>query len=57
MAKTATDVEKKIELLDGTEEMHRGRGWIFWAIIPLALAAVAGGAFLVVRRRFGNSAH
>ena len=55
MAKTVADVEKKIELLNGTEEIQKGRGWIFWAVIPPVLATVAGVAFLVVRRRFGNS--
>jgi hypothetical protein len=57
VTKTVADVEKKIELLDGTEEMQKGRGWIFWAVIPLVLAAVGSVAFLVVRRRFGNSDH
>jgi hypothetical protein len=57
VTKTATDVEKKIDLLNGTVETQKGRGWIFWAVIPLVLAAVGSVAFLVVRRRFGNSDH
>ena len=56
MAKTVADVEKKIELLDETEEMQKGRGRIWWVIAPLALVTVACGAFLVVRRRFRSSA-
>ena len=55
MAKTVADVEKKIELLDETEEVQKGRGWKWWVIAPLALVTVACGAFLVVRRRFGSS--
>ena len=56
MAKTQTlaDVEKKIEILDETEA-PKGRGWKFWVFTPLILAMVAGGAFLGVRRWFGNS--
>ena len=55
MAKTVADVKEKIELLDGTEGMQKGRNWKWWVIAPLALVTVACGAFLVVRRRFGNS--
>lgn len=55
MAKTVADVKEKIELLDGTEETQKGRNWKWWIIAPLALVTVACGAFLVVRRRFGNS--
>jgi hypothetical protein len=55
VAKTLADVEKKIELLEETEEVQKGRGWIFWVISPLVLATVACGAFLAVRRWFGNS--
>ena len=54
MAKTVADVKEKIELLDETEEVQKGRGWMWWVIAPLALVTVACGAFLVVRRRFGN---
>ncbi|MGH2498203.1 MAG: hypothetical protein ACRDIV_26190 [Ktedonobacteraceae bacterium] len=55
MAKTVADIEKKIDLLDETEEVRAGRGWKFWVIAPLVLATVACGAFLVVRRRFSSS--
>ena len=55
MAKTLADIEKKIDLLDETEETHEGRGWKIWVIAPLVLAAVACSAFFVVRRFFGNS--
>ena len=55
MAKTLADIEKKIDILDETEEVQTGRGWKFWVITPLALATVACGAFLAVRRWFGNS--
>jgi len=37
--------------------VQKGRNWKWWVITPLALATVACGAFLVVRRRFGNSDH
>ena len=56
MAKTVADVDKKIEILDETEEVQKGRSWKLWVISPLVLATVACGAFLVVRRRFSNSA-
>ncbi len=55
MAKTLADIEKKIDILDETEEVHKGRGWKFWVIAPLVLAVMGCGAFLVVRRWFGNS--
>ncbi|HEU0003089.1 MAG TPA: hypothetical protein VFQ36_19415 [Ktedonobacteraceae bacterium] len=55
MAKTLADVEKKIDILDETEEVHTGRGWKFWVIAPLVLTVVGGGAFLAVRRLFGSS--
>lgn len=55
MAKTLADVEKKIDILDETEEIHKGRGWKFWIIAPLVLAVMGGGTFLVVRRLLGNS--
>ena len=55
MAKTVADVEKKIDLLDETEEMQKGRSWKWLIITPVVLATVACGAFLVVRQRFGKS--
>jgi len=55
VAKTLADIEKTIGVLDETGEAHKGGAWKFWVIIPLALATVAGCAFLVVRRIFGSS--
>lgn len=55
MAKTMADIEKKIDILDETEEVHTGRGWKFWVIAPIVLAVLGSSAFLVVRRLFGNS--
>jgi len=55
VAKTLADIEEKIDILDETEEVHKGRGWKFWVIAPLVLVTVACSAFLVVRRRFLNS--
>jgi hypothetical protein len=55
MAKTLADIKEKIDILDETEEVHKGRGWKFWVIAPVVLATVACGAFLVVRRWFGGS--
>jgi hypothetical protein len=55
VAKTLADIEKTIGVLDETGEEHKGRAWKFWVITPLILAAVAGCAFLVVRRIFGSS--
>ncbi len=55
MAKTLADIEKKTGILDETEEVHTGRGWKFWVIAPVVLAVLGSGAFLMVRRWFGNS--
>ena len=55
MSKTLADVEKKIDILDETEVVQTGRGWKFWVITPVVLAALGSGAFLVVRRWLGNS--
>ena len=55
MAKTVADVKEKIDLLEETEEAQKGRNWKWWVITPLALAGLACGAFLVVRRRFNKS--
>ena len=57
MAKTVADIEKKLGIMDETEEVHKGLSWKFWVFAPLALAAVACCAFLVVRRRLGESKH
>ncbi|GAC1566020.1 MAG: hypothetical protein NVS3B14_05800 [Ktedonobacteraceae bacterium] len=55
MAKTMSDIEKKIDSLDETEEAPKGGRWKFWVVTPLALATVACCAFLAVRRWLGNS--
>jgi hypothetical protein len=55
VAKTLTDIEKEIDILDETEEVHKGRGWKFWVIAPLVLAVMGCGGFLVVRRWFSGS--
>ncbi|HZS75488.1 MAG TPA: hypothetical protein VFA41_02655 [Ktedonobacteraceae bacterium] len=44
-----TLAEKKVEIVNDVEEATKGsRKW--WLIVPVAVLAVAGGAFLVVRR-------
>lgn len=55
MAKTLVDVEKKVEVLDGTyqETTKKGWGWKLWLLIPLPVAAVAGCAYFIVRRFVG----
>lgn len=57
MVKTLADIEKKIGIVDETAEDHKGLNWKFWVFAPLALAAIVGCAFLVVRRRFGEDKH
>lgn len=49
-----TDVELNPEVVDEIVE-ETGRVWMLWLLIPLALVAVAGIVFLVVRRFFGNA--
>ena len=56
MAKTLADIGTKIDIVDGTEETTKGRGWKFWVFTPLALLTVASVAFLAVRRFMGGSA-
>jgi hypothetical protein len=55
VAKTLADIEKEIDILDVTEEVHKGRGWKFWVIAPLVLAVMGCGGFLVVRRLLSGS--
>ncbi|HYT27843.1 MAG TPA: hypothetical protein VEL72_02400 [Ktedonobacteraceae bacterium] len=57
MAKTVADIEKKIGIMDETEEAHKGLDRKFWVFAPLALVTIAGCAFLVVRRRLGEHKH
>ena len=54
MAQTQTDVELDPAVLDEIVE-ETGRVWMAWIIAPLALLAVAGVAFFVIRRFFGNA--
>jgi hypothetical protein len=57
MTKTVADIEKKIGIMDETEEAHKGLDRKFWVFAPLALTAVVCCAFLVVRRRLGENKH
>jgi hypothetical protein len=53
MTNLMADVEKKLNtanLVDEIEAASRKRGWQFWLLVPLAVATIAGCAFLVVRR-------
>jgi hypothetical protein len=54
MSQSQTDVELDPEVLDEIVE-QTGRVWIAWVITPIALLAVAGVAFFIIRRFFGNS--
>jgi len=49
-----TDVELNPEVVDEIVEETR-RVWMLWLLTPLALVAVAGIVFFVVRRFFGNA--
>ena len=49
-----TDVELNPEVVDEIVEDTR-RVWMLWLLTPLALVAVAGIVFFVVRRFFGNA--
>jgi len=47
------DVEKRLNttnLVDEIENVTKKSGWKFWLLAPLALLAISGCAFLVVRR-------
>jgi hypothetical protein len=54
MSQTETDVELNPEVIDEIVD-EAGRVWMRWLLIPLALVAVAGIVFFVVRRFFGNA--
>src|SRR6266702_4005824 len=54
MSQTQADVELNPEVLDEIVE-ETGRVWMLWLLTPLALVAVAGVVFIVVRRFFGNA--
>lgn len=49
-----TDVVLDPEVLNAIVD-ETGRAWFAWVITPIALLAVAGVAFFVIRRFFGNS--
>ena len=54
MSQSQTDVELNPEVIDEIVE-ETGRAWIAWVIAPIALLAVAGVAFFIIRRFFANS--
>ena len=49
-----TDVELNPEVIDEIVE-ETGRAWMVWVFTPIALLVVAGVAFFIIRRFFGNS--
>ena len=54
MSQTQADVELDQEVLDEIVE-ETGRVWMLWLLTPLALVAVAGIVFFIVRRFFGST--
>ena len=54
MSRTQADVELNQEVLDEIVE-ETGRVWMVWVFTPLALLAVAGVAYFIIRRFFGSS--
>lgn len=54
MSQTQADVELNPEVLDEIVE-ETGRVWMLWLLTPLAVLAVAGVAYFVIRRFFGNT--
>ena len=54
MSQTQVDVELNPEVLDEIVE-ETGRVWMLWLLTPLALVAVAGVVFFVLRRFFGSA--
>jgi phosphate/sulfate permease len=42
------------DVLDEIVE-ETGRVWMVWVLTPIALLAIAGVAFFIIRRFFGNS--
>ena len=49
-----TDVELDQAVVDEIVE-EAGRAWMLWFLAPVALVAVAGIVFFVVRRFFGSA--
>jgi hypothetical protein len=54
MSQTQADVELTPEVVDEIVE-ETGRVWMLWLLTPLALVAVAGVVFFIVRRFFGST--
>jgi hypothetical protein len=54
MSQTQADVELSPEVVDEIVE-ETGRVWMLWLLTPLALVAVAGVVFFIVRRFFGST--
>jgi len=54
MSQPQADVELNPEVLDEIVE-ETGRVWMLWLLTPLALVAVAGVVFFVIRRFLGNA--
>ena len=54
MSQTQADVELNPEVLDEIVE-ETGRVWMLWLLTPLAVLAVAGVTYFVIRRFFGNA--
>ena len=54
MSQTQTDFELNPDVLDEIVE-ETGRVRMFWVFAPLALLAIAGVAYFIVRRFFGSS--
>ena len=54
MSQTQADVELNPDVLDEIVE-ETGRVWMVWVFTPLALLAIAGVVFFVIRRFFGSA--
>ena len=54
MSQTQADVELDKEVLDEIVQ-ETSRVWMLWLLTPLALVAVAGIVFFVVRRFFSSA--
>lgn len=54
MSQTQTDFELNPDVIDEIVE-ESGRAWLVWVFTPLALLAVAGVAFFIIRRLLDNS--
>ena len=54
MSQTQADVELDQEVIDEIVE-ETSRVWMLWLLTPLALVAVGGIVFFVLRRFFGSA--